>query len=308
MPAVDIGGERFGKLLVLERDKERKGGAAYWICKCDCGNVKSIRGTNLRALKQPTRSCGKCMTRPNSVDLLSEIGNQYGRLTVMERDLSKTIGHHSSAYWLCKCECGNLVSVAGSQLRSGKTKSCGCLKIELTKKRQILDLTGQKFGKLTAVEFTDKLSNDTSYLWKCQCECGNTIECSVEALKSNKIISCGCEKRSKGEIKIIQILEENSVPYCYQYSFSDLFGKNHIKLLYDFAILNEYGAPVRLIEFDGEQHYNPKSKYYSERTRELDNIKNNYAKQHHYPLIRIPYSELRNLSLELLLSDKYLIN
>lgn len=307
MPAIDISGERYGKLTVIERDKGKRGGAAYWLCRCDCGNIKSIRGTNLRSTNQPTRSCGKCLTRPQSLDLLSEVGKTYGRLQVIERDLNKPTGHHNSAYWLCKCECGNLVSVAGSQLRSGKTQSCGCLKIELTKKRQILDLAGQQFGKLTAIEFTDKLSNDKSYFWKCQCECGNVVEFSVETLRSNKALSCGCDRRSKGEIKIIQILEENSIPYYYQYSFSDLFGKNNIKLLYDFAILNEYGAPIRLIEFDGEQHYNPNSKYYSERIIELDNIKNNYAKQHNYPLIRIPYSELRNLSLELLLSDKYLI-
>jgi hypothetical protein len=48
MPTIDISGERFGKLTVIERDMSKHGGAAYWICKCDCGNTKSIRGSNLR--------------------------------------------------------------------------------------------------------------------------------------------------------------------------------------------------------------------------------------------------------------------
>lgn len=307
MPAIDITGQKFGKLLVLERDKEKIGDAAYWLCQCDCGNIKSIRGTNLRANKQPTRSCGKCITKPENIDMDSEIGNRYGRLTVLKRDLLKPIGHHNSAYWLCQCDCGNIVSVCGTQLRSQKTKSCGCLKTEMLRMRSTLDLTDQRFGKLIALSSTKELSEDGTYNWLCQCDCGNICCYSVETLNSNKATSCGCASKSNGEIKIQQILKENNISFQEQYCFSDLKGKNNMNLRYDFAILDEFGRPVRLIEFDGEQHYNPLSKFYSERGIELDNIKNNYARQHNYPLIRIPYTELHNLSLDLLLGDKYLI-
>jgi hypothetical protein len=54
--------------------------------------------------------------------LINEIGNVYNRLTVLERDYTKT----NRAYWKCRCECGNIVSVDGYSLRSGHTKSCGC--------------------------------------------------------------------------------------------------------------------------------------------------------------------------------------
>jgi hypothetical protein len=37
-----------------------------------------------------------------------------------------------SAKWICQCDCGNLVSVLGRQLRNGHTKSCGCLQRERT--------------------------------------------------------------------------------------------------------------------------------------------------------------------------------
>lgn len=56
--AMDLTGQRFGKLRVIRRDETRKvGGNYFWICECDCGNQKSIRGTSLTR-KNGTRSCG----------------------------------------------------------------------------------------------------------------------------------------------------------------------------------------------------------------------------------------------------------
>ena len=53
-------------------------------------------------------------------------GQKFGRWTVLKRAENK--GHFTS--WLCKCECGNEVVVLGNNLKSGKTKSCGCYNIE----------------------------------------------------------------------------------------------------------------------------------------------------------------------------------
>lgn len=49
-------------------------------------------------------------------------GQAFGRLAVIERDSSR-----KGVYWLCRCECGNVVSVQACHLMSGRTKSCGCL-------------------------------------------------------------------------------------------------------------------------------------------------------------------------------------
>lgn len=51
----DIKGQRFGRLVVLERADSRRG-EAYWLCGCDCGEPATIRGTNLRS--GTTQSCG----------------------------------------------------------------------------------------------------------------------------------------------------------------------------------------------------------------------------------------------------------
>ena len=51
-------------------------------------------------------------------------GFPFGRLTVLG-PVRKT--KHSQIVWLCKCECCNFATVVGGSLRSGATKSCGCL-------------------------------------------------------------------------------------------------------------------------------------------------------------------------------------
>ena len=50
-------------------------------------------------------------------------GQRFGRLTVIRYDHSE----HDGAHWLCKCDCGTEKVLAGYSLRSGRTRSCGCL-------------------------------------------------------------------------------------------------------------------------------------------------------------------------------------
>lgn len=57
-------------------------------------------------------------------------GQVFGRLTVVSFTKGKRC---DSAYWKCKCDCGNDVVVLGYSLSSGNTKSCGCLMRETTR-------------------------------------------------------------------------------------------------------------------------------------------------------------------------------
>lgn len=57
-------------------------------------------------------------------------GQRFGRLVVI--GFSHT--DKENAYWLCKCDCGKDTIVQRSSLRSGGTKSCGCLCKEITRK------------------------------------------------------------------------------------------------------------------------------------------------------------------------------
>ena len=60
---IDLTGQRFGRLVVLERTGSDSRGEALWRCQCDCGNVIDVLSSNLRA-KNHTLSCG-CYRREN---------------------------------------------------------------------------------------------------------------------------------------------------------------------------------------------------------------------------------------------------
>lgn len=56
MKALDLVGEKFWKLTVLERVENSNTGKSQWLCKCDCGNKVIVIGPNLK--NGNTRSCG----------------------------------------------------------------------------------------------------------------------------------------------------------------------------------------------------------------------------------------------------------
>lgn len=64
--------------------------------------------------------------------LIDLTGQRFGRLTVIKRAGSD---NQNQATWLCECECGNYTSVGSSDLRRGKTTSCGCYHNECAKIR-----------------------------------------------------------------------------------------------------------------------------------------------------------------------------
>lgn len=67
---IDLTGQRFGRLLVLERvEVDKKGG--YFLCQCDCGNKKVIMGSNLRLGK--IKSCGCLLSESSSKTAVEKI-------------------------------------------------------------------------------------------------------------------------------------------------------------------------------------------------------------------------------------------
>lgn len=111
---------------------------------------------------------------------------------------------------------------------------------------------------------------------------------------------------SKGEEKISSLLKSARISYEKEYSFSDLKYKNTL-LRFDFAILS-CGRPIKLIEYDGEQHFKHISKFgtYSDfkHMQENDRRKNAYCIRNNIPLIRIPYWDLDKLTYESIFNTK----
>lgn len=129
MPAlIDRSGQRFGRLLVVDRADSR-GGRTFWNCACDCGVRTQVVNSNLN--NGHTRSCG-CLrgigpraSQSGSRDLP---GQRFGRLTVVALAGRNSDGHLRV---LARCDCGGETVVLVGLLRRGATRSCGCLRREM---------------------------------------------------------------------------------------------------------------------------------------------------------------------------------
>jgi hypothetical protein len=120
MRAVDLRGQRFGRLLALEPTEERHGiGYVVWRCLCDCGNMTSVISGNLTGSR--VRSCG-CLRPRTTIDIT---GQRFGKLTVIKPSEER---RNREVIWQCQCDCGNISYVRSACLRRGTTTSCGCLR------------------------------------------------------------------------------------------------------------------------------------------------------------------------------------
>ena len=265
----------------------KKNNRIYWHCRCQCGTEKDVIQYSLTSGK--SQSCG---CKANANKYFKDILNQsFGELTAIEKTAKRD---NDAVVWKCKCSCGNIVEWDVGRLQQTKHPHCGCLN----------SLIGQKFGKLSVIKKANIVKNNRNQYWECLCDCGNISIVSTGDLHSNKVKSCGCIK-SIGEYNITNILITNNIFFKKEYSFPDLIDK--LPLRYDFAIFDNNGKITRLIEFDGLQHTNTKSSWYNETTHKHDIMKNNYAKLHNIPLIRIPYSKRDTLTLSDLFEDTYLV-
>lgn len=299
---IDLTGNQYGKLKVIELYPERtKQGQAQWKCECECGKITIVNGNNLRRGK--SQSCGCQIGRTYSKNL---VGLKFGKLTVLKENLNyrkeKQIKSGGS-YWDCICDCGKQITVSGNSLMNGHTKTCGCFKQK--------ELLNKKVGKLTVIEKLKEQRKDGCFYWRCLCECGNYTKVATPELTREKVLSCGC-LCSNGEYKIKELLKEANINFIYDKAyFKDLFLTSNYIGRYDFILLNKQNKPFRLIEFDGKQHYQAYPFYGGEEAflhrLENDKIKNDYALKHSLPLIRIPYWEINNLTIDKILDDTYLV-
>jgi len=139
----DLSGHTFNYLLVLgpavklDIKGKKRGG---FLCRCKCGNELFVRRHSL--ISGRTKSCG-CF-RSNNIMAEDLVGQKFGKLIVLSFD--KIL--NKKTYWLCNCDCGKSTSVRSDQLKSGVTKSCGCLLSESTRVRNTTHkMSGTKFYK-----------------------------------------------------------------------------------------------------------------------------------------------------------------
>ena len=197
-------------------------------------------------------------------------GQRFGRLKVISKDDAKAT---NSTMWKCLCDCGNEAIVSSNSLRSGHTKSCGCLNFR--------NLTGKTFGQLTVIErvYPDNLSKKHTY-WKCKCRCGNETTVTSNHLMTGHTRSCGCShNKLKGENSVLyrhgkrntrlyriwsgmksRCLNKNNVKYknygargikvCDEW-------KNDFMAFYNWAISNGYRNNLSIDRINNDDNYEP---------------------------------------------------
>lgn len=100
-------------------------------------------------------------------------------------------------------------------------------------------------------------------------------------------------RASRGEIKIEEVLTEAGLIFKEEYSFPDLISSNGRPLRFDFAVFDDDNDLDFLIEYQGAQHYVPKSKFGGmsglRKQQYNDMKKREYCQKHDIRLIEIPY-------------------
>ena len=119
----DLTGKRFGRLVVLSKERVQGKAGARWKCHCDCGKDVEVRGSSLR--NGQTKSCG-CRN-----GTLLKPGGHFGHLTVI-RDAKPDDKPHWKSHTRGKlhvlgCVCGKELVLPGSMVAAGAVGSCGCV-------------------------------------------------------------------------------------------------------------------------------------------------------------------------------------
>jgi hypothetical protein len=139
----DLTGRRFGRWNVLRHAGSDEWHIVVWLCRCDCGTERAVRGVNL--LTGRSLSCG-CASAKGLA------GRRFGWLVVV-----KPAGSNNGALWLCRCDCGTEKVLRAGNIVAGVTSSCGCRrgrrpKITMSQARAIRRARGrqadiaQKYG------------------------------------------------------------------------------------------------------------------------------------------------------------------
>lgn len=120
----------------------------------------------------------------NRIDMTNQ---QFGLLTVL------AYSHTSAkkAYWHCVCVCGSRPIIAGANLRSGNTLSCGC--------SHVTNLVGQRFGHLLVEKFSHIAERKA--WWECRCDCGQVCIVHRQHLVCGDRTSCGCHRYDRAGLR-----------------------------------------------------------------------------------------------------------
>ena len=288
MTMKDLNGQKFGKLTILYRLRN-----SIWHCQCDCGNELDMIGHRFTSGKTKSCGCAKAELNFNSRHdgTIPYIGDKWGSLTCVERidgfGVKYANGKHRNPKYRFLCDCGKSKIITITDVKNGRTKSCGCLAKKTTSELLFQNLSGQRFYYLTVLKRVENKCKGKVY-YECLCDCGKTVIVRGECLKSDHNKSCGCLKKSTGEYLVEQYLIKHNIDYRYQYKHDKL------KIMpFDFGIFQD-DKLLYCIEFNGIQHY--KSIWENIKiTQERDQRKYQFCKDNNISLLVIHYKDKKNI-------------
>ena len=137
----DLLGRRFNRLVAIAPPKPGDK-RSHWLCQCDCGNTCSVPRSAL--LSGNTKSCGCYSTDVHTVHM--NAGERYGQLTIIGP--ADTPPNRHGQFWLCRCDCGEVLAAHGVEIRRGIKTSCKkCGRKRTTEKNKTHGMTDTRLYK-----------------------------------------------------------------------------------------------------------------------------------------------------------------
>ncbi len=123
---------------------------------------------------------------------------RYGNLSVLYFLERKRYGKENKYvyidYYRCRCDCGRECDASLSLMRRGLKVNCGCTGREAIRRSKIIDLSGQRFGRLLVKSLDGP--GKRGAIWNCVCDCGTEKKMVSADLVHGGVVSCGCYKRA----------------------------------------------------------------------------------------------------------------
>ena len=143
---------------------------------------------------------------------------------------------------------------------------------------KFIDLTGQKFNKLTVIKKNNNNTKDGNALWECVCDCGKTVVVCGKEIRSGHTKSCGCLRKEqvrechkthgKSNTKLFSVWQ-SMLKRCYRKynkDYSNYGGRgitvcrewqNDFQAFYDWALANGYRDDLTIDRIDVNGNYEP---------------------------------------------------
>jgi len=158
----------------------------YFFVHCLlCDSEKWIRGTSIT--KQRTSVCF-C----NTIKSEDRIGTTVKNFEILDFKRVQGKGQRATHFHLRCVLCGNEVWRYVGNVTGKKFVDCSCQKKPRTNEACRKDISGQTFGRLTAIVPTENRSGSRGIIWDCICSCGNAKQATLTHITSGEVKSCGC--------------------------------------------------------------------------------------------------------------------